>query len=860
MRSTLAMVACVLMIGLAACSPESNEPAQTPEPEQTAAPVPQGPMLVSNGASAYQIVLSEGASPSETTAANELQKQFEACAGVKLPIVPAFAKDGPPSIVLGCGVAAESLGVTPGADALGEQGYLMKTVAPHLVIAGTPAAGTMYGVFDLLEQHLGVRWYAPGVTKTPAAANLPLPDVDTLKKPTFAWRYSSYTRPGRDGLFTAQQRDNNGSGGPDHEFGTQYHFDSRCHSYFRYITVGEFFEEHPEYFSEIGGVRRKKETQLCLTNPEVLDIVTERMLKRMADSPHVRQHNFSQMDYYNVCECANCRAMNEQYGTDGGTQFWFCNQLAERTTKQFPNKLIGTLAYMYTEEPPKDLEIHPNVAIWLCHMYPSCDSHPVATCELNADYKRRAVAWSKLCSHLYMWHYFVDFAHYYNPFPNFRAMAADIRFYRDIGVEGIYLQGMSARGGGGEFSLLRPYLGMQLLWNPDADANAVIKDFLEGYYGPAWEPIWQYITMIHDKVEDEHIHMHLYTNPGQGYLPDEVMAKANELFDQAEAAVAGDDTLLERVRVARMPLTYAKLFPRNGYVIENGLLKFQGEIASVDEIGAFLARMKDHGFTSVREAGGAPEQLSMWALGFGMPLPLVTVENDFLIAQAAPFIGGRVLRITDKASGECITAHNTKRSMFFPLCGGEESRVGGQFITHMHGSMELYQPVQDLMTKTSGTLETKAGGYTIRRTFTLAPDAPVLTITTDVTNDSDKPKDTTVRSHLEYDLGTVADTRVAFTDRTGAAVEKDMRPIIAGLREGEHYYDENAPKGSWTFTGTKGLKVVQRFDDAQVDFAWLYAYPEYLNDLEAEVWMKKTILQPGESTSMSIQLEVLSAQ
>ena len=296
---------------------------------------------------------------------------------------------------------------------------------------------------------------------------------------------------------------------------------------------GEYFETHPEYFSEIGGERRREETQLCLTNPEVLDIVTDKVLKRMAAYPLCEQFNFSQMDYYNCCECPKCRAINEQYGSDGGTQFWFVNELAKRTSEQYPDKIIGTLAYMYTEEPPKDMKMHPNVAVWLCHMFPSCDSHPIRTCEKNADYKRRAEAWAQICDHLYIWHYYVDFAHYYNPFPNFRALAADIRFYRDIGVEGIYLQGMGHGGGGGEFSLLRPYYGMRLLWNPDQDADALMQDFLEGYYGPASKPIYEYITLLHDKVEKDHIHMHLYSNPATGYLTDAIMDRAMSLFDQA---------------------------------------------------------------------------------------------------------------------------------------------------------------------------------------------------------------------------------------------------------------------------------------------------------------------------------------
>ncbi len=42
--------------------------------------------------------------------------------------------------------------------------------------------------------------------------------------------------------------------------------------------------------------RHVKDTQLCLTNPDVLRIVTERMLQQMAQDPHARPHTFSQME------------------------------------------------------------------------------------------------------------------------------------------------------------------------------------------------------------------------------------------------------------------------------------------------------------------------------------------------------------------------------------------------------------------------------------------------------------------------------------------------------------------------------------------------------------------------------------
>jgi hypothetical protein len=812
--------------------------------------------LLKAGVSSYRIHLESSASPSERHAAEELQSHFKACTGVELPIVTGQPAQAAPMIVLGCGALAQRLRVKPAPEELGEQGYVIRTVPPHVVIAGTRVAGTLYGVYDFLENCLGVRWYAPGVTKTPRITELPLPRVDKLVRPAFLCRDTSYAWPGGDADFHARQRENAGSAGPDNPQGIQHEHDGRAHSYFRYISPDEFFDTHPEYFSEIGGIRRREETQLCLSNPEVLQIVTERMLKRMAANPNARQYNFSQMDYYNQCQCPRCTEINRKYGTLGGTQFWFVNQLAERTSKVYPDKLIGTLAYTYTEEPPKGLVMHPNVAVWLCHMYPSCDSHPIATCPLNADYKRRAIAWSKICSHLYVWHYIVDFAHYYNPFPNFGAMAADMKFYRDIGVEGIYLQGMGHGGGGGEFSLLRPYYGMKLLWDPDQDPEALIRDFLEGYYGAAAEPIHSYIKLLQAKVDTDNIHMHLYTNPAQGYLTDEILAQAMALFDQAEAAVQGDPELLERVRVARMPLTYARVFPRNGYTIENGALRFKGPFAPVAEVTDMATRMRAHGFNALREMAWIEAgQLPMLAMLMSSPIPCPSIGNKHLTVDVSPFLAGRALRITDLRSGECVTAHNTTRSLLFPFCGGEETRMGGTY--SWGGSFEQYSVAEK--TDTSIALVATVGSLSLRRTLTLAPDAPILTIAAQLTNTGEKPSRANLRSHLELDLGDLKGTKVRFTDRSGQNIERDMPPIIAGLREGEHYLDQKAPKGSWTFTGTKGLEVTQTFDDGQLDFAWLYAYPDYLNELEVELWAKPMILAPGESVTFRHTLEVRRA-
>ena len=97
--------------------------------------------LLKDGKSGYRIVLNRDVSPSERHAARELQQHFLACTGVTLPIAEGLGDPAAPAIVLGCGEAARSLGVAPTAEQLGEQGFILRTTAPHLVIAGTREAG-----------------------------------------------------------------------------------------------------------------------------------------------------------------------------------------------------------------------------------------------------------------------------------------------------------------------------------------------------------------------------------------------------------------------------------------------------------------------------------------------------------------------------------------------------------------------------------------------------------------------------------------------------------------------------------------------------------------------------------------------
>ena len=74
-------------------------------------------------------------------------------------------------------------------DKLGPEGYLLRTVDGHLVIAGSDVRGIMYGVYGLLQDHLGCRWFTPEVSHIPKHETLVLPELNETVIPPLEYRW-----------------------------------------------------------------------------------------------------------------------------------------------------------------------------------------------------------------------------------------------------------------------------------------------------------------------------------------------------------------------------------------------------------------------------------------------------------------------------------------------------------------------------------------------------------------------------------------------------------------------------------------------------------------------------------------------
>jgi len=519
----------------------------------------EGLLLANDGRSGYHIVLADDASPATKWGAAELQRWLREMTGATLPIVSDTQPTGEREIVLGDNKHLAALGAKIDFASLGTEGYVLRTVGRHLIIAGGEGRGTMYGVYGLLEEHLGCRWFTPQVSRIPKTDRLLVPPLDETKKPSFEYR-SNFVRACWDGPWTARNRLNGDSqsGHLTGEYGggVKYGPGGRGHTSLRLVPPHKHFKEHPEYYVLRKG--RRVTGEICWSSEGALKIATEQIRQDMRAHPEATVFSVSQMDGRDwSCECDKCVALATAEGTKMGPVLTFVNRVADAVKDEFPGNAIITFAYNWTRTAPKTIKPRPNVIIFLCNLE-NCFLHPQATCEYppNVDYVKQIKRWAAISNRLWVWNYETNFHHYLVPFPNYHTWAPNYRFFHANSVTGLFTQD-DYQNVHGELAGFGGYVRAKLLWDVNYDADKATNEFLEGVYGKAAGPIRRYIDMLVEKVTRENIHSRVYGMYPWPYLTEPIMIKADELWTQAEAAVKDQPEALQRVRIARLSPDYA---------------------------------------------------------------------------------------------------------------------------------------------------------------------------------------------------------------------------------------------------------------------------------------------------------------
>lgn len=492
--------------------------------------------LVKNGKSSSRIVLQDESKESRV-AADILQQFIIKISDVTLPVTE-VKKVRKGDILIG--------GETP--EEVTEDGYHLSTTDGILKISGKDN-GVVYGVVSLLEDYMGVDYWGEKEYSVRCASCLSLPSIEKTDNPAFRYRQTQCYAMRNDTLYKWWNRLEE----PKEAFAAGYW----VHTFDKLLPSAVYGEKHPEYYSYFKGKRHPgKASQWCLTNPEVFEIVSQRIDSIFKANPDQKLICVSQNDgNYTNCTCQECKKIDDEEGALSGSVIHFLNKLADR----FPDKEFATLAYLYTMNPPKHVKPRPNVVVMLCDI--DCEREVSLVENASGQYFMKALkGWADITDNIFVWDYGINFDGMMSPFPNFHILKDNIKLFRDHNVK----MHFSQIGGsyGGDFPELRAYLVSKLMWNPDVDVDALMKHFLDGYYGTAGSYIYQYIKVMEGALLGSGHRLWIYDSPvshKHGMLRPQLMRRYAQLFDAAENSVANDKLLLERVKRARLPLLYSEL-------------------------------------------------------------------------------------------------------------------------------------------------------------------------------------------------------------------------------------------------------------------------------------------------------------
>lgn len=481
----------------------------------------------------------------------ELQEYLRRVTGAVVPIV-AKSPRGRPSVhigVVGQPPVAGWSGVAPPRD-----GFVIDPRGRDLFIVGGDARGALYGVYDLLETELGVRWFMPGAMGEDIVPKdiVTLPTRSRRGQPAFE-AVGGFIWAGGPGAAAWEKHLRASVGPPSSFFG---------HNWANIIpATAENLAAHPEWFALSNG---KRTHQLCSAHPVVVAVTVARARQFFAEHPEALTFSISPNDGYGFCEDERCRSVDRLFDVKDGQLtdrlVYYANEVLTGLGLTHPDKQVGMLAYLNYTRPPIAVRPLPNFATlvahtpWeFCHVHALDDPH----CEINRRFVDYVKGWRRLSTHVGVYDYYGHFDAF-TPWPIVHTIRRDIPFLRRLGVTRFMSETQQHWANQG----LNFYVAAKLAWNPDLDVDQLLDDYFTRFYGTAAAPMRRYWQ----RWEDAMVATAAFGHGGYAWLrmfTPELVSECDRILQEAEGLAAKDrEKVRERVAFARAGFRFTEAWTR----------------------------------------------------------------------------------------------------------------------------------------------------------------------------------------------------------------------------------------------------------------------------------------------------------
>lgn len=650
--------------------------------------------LAESGAPAC-IVVYDAANPAESFAVKELNEIVRGTLGFEWPTASLADADGigaPTNRVLVGRLPAVRTALGPALfDALEPQESLVTRRGNDLILAGGDDWGTIYAVYDFVENELGYRCFAPypGGERFVRTDRVAFSGTTTRRRPAFDGYRLCYISP----LLFRENRQafnrflfrNRGTRlvdkwGPGAGFADDiglvepYRLQVPGHGLFLFVppveqkwvfwrkgTLAGSFDEHPEFFTWSDEGRRVSNSQLCLSSPELRRLLTTRILEAIeAKGDGVYMVGSNDHQHRRYCWCPGCRALEEKYQSTGGPLWDYILELCERVKAEHPRVFISSLAYKgpeQTEKAPADIVFPDN---FICdagflNAFQSLREIPDLTLENGAVYNRfeNLKDWVGITKHVSYWYYGGC-----APFQVYERPAKELRELHEAGVRSVGACGLGSM----EFGDITTYLYLRLLVDPALDERKLVEEFTAFNYGAAAEPMMAFIDELErlrnallargaeslvetadgSPAKDEYGRLVRWselraddTYEHMVFLEPEQILRWQDDFDRMLAIVADDPSAARNVRIART-------------AVDCWTVAFMGRIRTAfPDREIDIDRILERGLLSAREAIDAgrvnPDTAPALKVLNDMSL-YANLQSEALPSELAPHPASRVKR------------------------------------------------------------------------------------------------------------------------------------------------------------------------------------------------------------------------
>ena len=504
--------------------------------------------LARDGQAVHDILLPAAPTPQEAAAADELARWLGEMTGGTFAVRSEGGDEKLEAVIsVGRTQRRRTVGLADMNEGLGPEGYAIAVRGSDLYLAGGEGRGPIPAVMALLEEDLGCRWYTATGYRIPSTPTLRARVVPRAYSPVFEVR-DPFSFVSNHPEWAVRNRANPywATLPPEQGGNLSYAPGWFVHTYTNILASTDAnFEACPECFMlDEDGTRSSR--QLCPTHPHVVELAITRVRELLEAHPDAELVSVSQNDIRGFCHCDRCMALIDPEGTPAASLLYLVNAVADAVAQEHPEVTITTLGYQDTVPATRAMKPAPNVAIRLATDVMWADPFaPAATSEV---FMAALTGWARVSDRIHIWDYQVNFGDYFQAWPSFYAKAENLRLFARNHVTGVMVQG-AYQAPGNERQLMRAWVFAKLLWDPSRDVWPLMQDFVRGYYGPAAEPVEAYNRLLYEcGLKHQGI---IDCVGGEAFVE-----QAGALFDEAEdrARAAGDDEVLARVQLARLPV------------------------------------------------------------------------------------------------------------------------------------------------------------------------------------------------------------------------------------------------------------------------------------------------------------------